>query len=67
MMCMMLSRLSTLWQLFILNEFNESKMYPNKKALIELKRLKNISQNKNPTNWEREETRTMKISPLNCR
>ena len=67
MMYVMLSRVCTLWQIYILNEFKDSKMYPNKKALIELERLQNISQNMNPTNWERVDKGTMKISSLNCR
>ena len=42
-------------------------MYPNMKALEELERLEEISQNKNPSEWEKEETETLKISSLNCR
>ena len=42
-------------------------MYPDKKALKELERLEEISQNKNPTNWEKEDSETLKISSLNCR
>ena len=67
MMYVMLSRVCALWQIFILNKFDESKMYPNKKALKELARLEEISQNKNPTHWEIEDKETMKISSLNCR
>jgi hypothetical protein len=67
MVYVMLSRVCTLWQIFILNEFDESKMYPNKKALEELERLDKISQNKNPSCWETEDTGALKISSLNCR
>jgi hypothetical protein len=67
MVYVMLSRVCALWQLFILNEFDESKMYPNMKALEELERLDKISQNKNPSNWEKQDNEAMKISSLNCR
>jgi exonuclease III len=63
----MLSRVCTLKQIFILNQFEESKMYPNKKALEELERLDQISLNRNPSNWEKEDLRTLKVSSLNCR
>ena len=66
-MYVMLSRVCAMWQIFILNKFEESKMYPNKKALKELERLEEISQNKNPTDWEKEDSTNMKISSLNCR
>ena len=42
-------------------------MYPSRKALVELQRLNQISQNKNPTDWEKQEKQVMKISSLNCR
>ena len=67
MLYVMLSRVCAMWQIFILNKFDESKMYPDKKALKELERLEEISQNKNPTNWEKEDTDSLKISSLNCR
>ena len=52
MVYVMLSRVCTLWQIFILNEFDEAKMYPNKKASEELARLDKIFLNNNPTCWE---------------
>ena len=63
----MLSRVCALSQIFILNEFDESKMYPNLNALEELARLDRISQNKNPTRWERKDSKALKVSSLNCR
>ena len=63
----MLSRVCTLWQIFILNKFDEAKMYPNMKALEELARLDKISLNNNPTCWETKDIRAIKITSLNCR
>ena len=63
----MLSRICSLSQLFILNQFDESKMYPNQQALKELGRLEEISLNNNPSEWERDGSGVLKISSLNCR
>ena len=63
----MLSRICALWQLYILDEFDESKMYPHQQAIEELERLKNISINSNPTEWEKEDNGNFKIYSLNCR
>ena len=63
----MLSRICALSQLFILNEFDESKMYPNQQALKELERLEKISYNKNLSKWEKDCSGLLKISSLNCR
>ena len=63
----MLSRVCALWQIFILNRFDETKIYPSMTALKEKERLDAISQNKNPSDWEIEEAGTLKISSLNCR
>ena len=67
MVYVMLSRVCTLWQIFILNKFDEAKMYPNKKALEELARLDKISLNNNPTCWETKDISAIKITSLNCR
>ena len=67
MVYVMLSRVCSLEQIKILNEFDESKMYPNNRALEELERLNNISRNKNLTTWEIEDKDSIKISSLNCR
>ena len=52
--------------IFILNEFDESKMYPSQQALKELERLEEISQNKNLSTWETDGSGLLKISSLNC-
>jgi exonuclease III len=67
MVYVMLSRVCALSQIYILDKFDEAKMYPNMKALEELDRLDKISQNKNPSDWEKEDQDSLKISSLNCR
>jgi hypothetical protein len=67
MVYVMLSRVCALWQILILNKFDESKMYPSMTALEEYERLEKICQNKNPSKWEKEDPETLKISSLNCR
>ena len=68
MLYVMFSRVCSLQQIFILNKFDEKKMYPNKRALQELERLEIKSLNQNPTNWEKENNKKqLKISSLNCR
>ena len=42
-------------------------MFPSKVAMKELERLEEISKNRNPTEWEIEDKRTLKISSMNCR
>ena len=49
MIYVMLSRVCSLDQIIILNEFDGSKMFPDLKALEELKRLENIN-NKQSSN-----------------
>ena len=63
----MLSRICALSQLFILNQFDDTKMYPHQQALKELERLEEISKNKNLSKWEEDEADTFKISSMNCR
>ena len=63
----MLSRACALSQIIILNEFDETKMYPNMKAVEELEILNRISLNNNPSEWEKEHKESIKISSLNCR
>ena len=67
MVYVMLSRVCSLSQILILNEFDEKKMYPNLRALEELERLDKISKNNNPTEWEKDDKGAIKISSLNCR
>ena len=67
MIYVMLSRVCSISQLFILDNFDETKMYPDMRALEELERLDRISLNTNRSNWERDNKRALKISSLNCR
>ena len=67
MIYVMLSRACALSQILILNKFDEAKMYPNQTALEELERLNQISQNNNPSSWEKEDAHALKIYSLNCR
>ena len=63
----MLSRIQTIDQLFILNNIDERKLQHSVKSLQELKRLENISYNANPTIWEKKnKNNTFKIAMLNC-
>ena len=64
----MLSRMKELEQVYILDELPEDKIYPIRKAQEEIKRLEEISSNKNPSDWEKKfGIDTIKISYLNCR
>ena len=65
MVYVMLSRVCTLWQVLILNNFDESKMYPSQVALRELERLEKESRIIHSN--ENEEKRSLKIFSLNCR
>ena len=62
----MLSRIQQIDQLFILNSLNKKKIRMFPKALEELKRLRSISYNKNPTPWSSKDERTLKVAFLNC-
>ena len=63
----MLSRVCSILQLFILNKLDETKIYPNVQALEELERLDRISRNNNPSLWEKVDDDVLKIYSLNCR
>ena len=62
----MLSRVQSMSQLFILGSLPVEKFYADQKALEELDRLEKISMNKNPSGWETEKNETIKIFCLNC-
>ena len=62
----MLSRIQTIDQLFILNNFDKSKLHHSEKSLQESLRLQKASINSNPTSWEKKEKDTFKIAMLNC-
>ena len=67
MLYVMLSRVCSLGQIFILEKFDETKMYPSNTALTELTRLDHISSKRKLSKWETEEKDIIKISSLNCR
>ena len=60
----MLSRVQSLEQLFILNEVPTKKLYADVKALREIERLESVSINKNPSTWNNEKS-LAKIAFLN--
>ena len=63
----MLSRVQEIDQLFILEELLPEKIYANHTALQEIERLAGVSKNKNPTEWEDDDTSKIRVSFLNCR
>ena len=64
----MLSRIKELSQLYILEELPENKLYPIERALDEIKRLEEVSLNKNLSFWDKQERSGIeKISFLNVR
>merc|ERR1712079_944654 len=62
----MLSRIQTIDQLYIIGSFNESTLKTSYVSLQELKRLESISFNRNPIMWEEENKKFMNIAMLNC-
>ena len=62
MIYVMLSRACSIIQIYILNEFDESKMRPNVTAMTELERLESMSNKKIEENTE-----NFMIYSLNCR
>ena len=60
---MMLSRVQSMSQLFILGSVPVEKFYADQKALEELNRLESISMNKNPSGWEIEKRTQSKYLP----
>ena len=64
----MLSRVKELEQVYILEDLPENKIYPIQEALLEIKRLEDVSINKNPTMWDKDCTSSViKVSYLNTR
>ena len=62
----MLSRVQSLSQLYIIGSLPEGKFYASKEALTELERLNSVSINRNPPLWEQELDWSLKIGVLNC-
>ena len=63
----MLSRVETMDQLFVLGDLPDNKFYANNHALEELARLRSVCVNKNPPVWQKDFPWSFKISQLNCR
>ena len=62
----MLSRIETISQLFIIDSLPDNKFYASPKALSELERLVKVSINKNPQMWEQKKEGSLNIALLNC-
>ena len=63
----MLSRVQSIQQLYILGELQARKIYADKKALAEVRRLEEVSLNNNPTPWTNDDPSTTKVIFLNAR
>ena len=62
----MLSRVQCIEQLYIVGELDEEKIRASSAALGELKRLQQISFNRNPTQWHKRNSAAIKIGSVNC-
>ena len=62
----MLSRVQSLEQIFILGSLPAGKFFASMKALKEMERMENISMNKNPPRWEENGDGDVRICSLNC-
>ena len=62
----MLSRIQSLSQLYIIGSLPEGKFYASLEALTELERLNCVSINRNPPLWLQVIGNSLKISVLNC-
>ena len=62
----MLSRVESIEQLFILEEFDGRKIYGNPDAIEELNKMNKISVNENPSQWKDTRLAQTRIGILNC-
>ena len=62
----MLSRVQSIYQLYILESLPPNKLYADSSALKELDRLDSISINRNPPRWEKLVEGDIRIFSLNC-
>ena len=62
----MLSRVESLDQLYILGSLPENKLYASRKALEELEYMNERSINRNPIPWDKETEGVIKLSSMNC-
>ena len=67
MVYVMLSRVCSMQQLFILGELNPSKIKASPKVLVENARMEKVSLNRNPTPWNNKEVRGARVCSLNVR
>ena len=63
----MFSRVQALEQVFIIGNPSFQKIKPSHLALSEVRRLEEISWNKNPGNWYKTPMDCLKVASLNCR
>jgi hypothetical protein len=62
----MLSRVESIEQLFILGEFDETKIYGNHEAIKELEKMNKLSINEKPSRWHDTKSNQTRIIVLNC-
>ena len=62
----MLSRVQCLNQVFIVDELKENKIMMSSDALTELRRLEDISLNRNPRIWMNDKQEALRICSMNC-
>ena len=62
----MLSRVQNIEQIYILNRFNQSKIFTDEDALAEKERLRLQSWNENPGPWMIPDSKSLKIASVNC-
>ena len=62
----MLSRVHNIKQIYILNRFNENKIFTDKDAIAEMVRLRLQSWNENPGPWMICDSKSVKIASVNC-
>ena len=62
----MIGRPEKLQQLFIVQELDPSKLYSDNRVREEYEKMNRRSMNQNPTNWDNNESESLKICSLNC-
>ena len=62
----MLSRVESIDQLYILETFNETKIYGSMHAINELRKMNKKSENERPSRWNDLRTSCTRVSALNC-
>ena len=62
----MLSRVQSLDQVYIVDKLDERKIMMSQKAFDELRRLEEVSLNRNPSIWQKDQNNCLKIASVNC-